>query len=78
MGIADAAGWCDLIMFTMPDELQAETYKKYVHDLLYQLNTLQIAQVYNLAVEPLGKGDFFDLLTDYWKLIQIGRDFCMI
>ncbi|NCW14249.1 MAG: ketol-acid reductoisomerase [Rhodobacteraceae bacterium] len=25
MGIAEAAAWCDLIMFTMPDELQAET-----------------------------------------------------
>ncbi|HPD94090.1 MAG TPA: NAD(P)-binding domain-containing protein, partial [Pararhodobacter sp.] len=23
MGIAEAAAWCDLIMFTMPDELQA-------------------------------------------------------
>ncbi|MHC0053200.1 ketol-acid reductoisomerase [Actibacterium sp. D379-3] len=32
MGIAEAAAWCDLIMFTMPDELQAETYKKYVRD----------------------------------------------
>ena len=32
MGIAEAAAWADLIMFTMPDELQAETYKKYVHD----------------------------------------------
>jgi len=32
MGIADAAAWCDVMMFTMPDELQAETYKKYVHD----------------------------------------------
>ena len=32
MGIAEAAKWADLIMFTMPDELQAETYKKYVHD----------------------------------------------
>ena len=31
-GIAEAAEWCDLMMFTMPDELQAETYKKYVHD----------------------------------------------
>ena len=30
MGIAEAAAWADLIMFTMPDELQAETYKKYV------------------------------------------------
>ena len=34
MGIAEAAAWCDLIMFTMPDELQAATYKKYVHDNL--------------------------------------------
>jgi ketol-acid reductoisomerase len=32
MGIAEAAAWCDLMMFTMPDELQAETYKKYVKD----------------------------------------------
>ena len=31
MGISEAAVG-DLIMFTMPDELQAETYKKYVHD----------------------------------------------
>jgi len=23
MGIAEAAAWCDVIMFTMPDELQA-------------------------------------------------------
>jgi ketol-acid reductoisomerase len=32
MEIAEAAAWADLIMFTMPDELQAETYKKYVRD----------------------------------------------
>ena len=32
MGIEEAAAWCDLMMFTMPDELQAETYNKYVHD----------------------------------------------
>tara|TARA_Y100000739_G_scaffold222545_1_gene224216 strand:- start:44 stop:1066 length:1023 start_codon:yes stop_codon:yes gene_type:complete len=32
MGIEEAAAWCDLMMFTMPDELQAETYKKYVHE----------------------------------------------
>ncbi|PID36526.1 MAG: ketol-acid reductoisomerase [Rhodobacterales bacterium] len=32
MGIAEAAAWADVIMFTMPDELQAETYKKYVKD----------------------------------------------
>ena len=32
MGLAEAAAWCDLMMFTMPDELQGETYRKYVHD----------------------------------------------
>ena len=32
MGIAEAAAWCDLMMFTMPDELQGETYRKHVHD----------------------------------------------
>src|SRR6056297_2609531 len=32
MGIAEAAAWADLMMFTMPDELQGETYRKYVHD----------------------------------------------
>jgi len=32
MEIAEAAKWCDLMMFTMPDELQGETYRKYVHD----------------------------------------------
>ena len=32
MGIEEAASWCDIMMFTMPDELQAETYKKHVHD----------------------------------------------
>ena len=32
MGIAEAAAWCDLMMFTMPDELQADTWNKYVKD----------------------------------------------
>ena len=32
MEIEEAASWCDLMMFTMPDELQAETYKKHVHE----------------------------------------------
>ncbi|WP_425099104.1 ketol-acid reductoisomerase [Tropicibacter sp. S64] len=34
MGISEAAAWCDVIMFTMPDELQAETYRKHVKDHL--------------------------------------------
>ena len=32
MGISEAAEWCDLMMFTMPDELQADTWNKYVKD----------------------------------------------
>ena len=32
MGIAEAAAWCDVMMFTMPDELQADTWTKYVKD----------------------------------------------
>ena len=32
--IAEAAGWCDLVMFAMPDELQAPTYREHVHDNL--------------------------------------------
>ena len=30
--ISDAAAWCDLMMFTMPDELQAETWNDHVKD----------------------------------------------
>ena len=32
MGISEAAAWCDLMMFTMPDELQADTWNRYVKD----------------------------------------------
>ena len=32
MGLAEAAAWCDLLMFTMPDELQADTWNGYVRD----------------------------------------------
>ncbi len=31
MGIAEAAAWADVIMMTMPDELQAETYYAHIH-----------------------------------------------
>ena len=32
MNIQEASKWADLIMFTMPDELQAETYKNFVKE----------------------------------------------
>ena len=47
-GVAEAAAWCDLIMFTMPDELQAETYKKYVHDNLKEGSAIAFAHGLNI------------------------------
>ncbi|MGC8203881.1 ketol-acid reductoisomerase [Aliiroseovarius sp. PTFE2010] len=55
MGIAEAAAWCDVIMFTMPDELQAETYKKYVHDNLREGAAIAFAHGLNVhfgLIEP--------------------------
>ncbi|MGR3757773.1 MAG: NAD(P)-dependent oxidoreductase, partial [Tranquillimonas sp.] len=55
MGIEEAAAWCDLIMFTMPDELQAETYKKHVHDHLRDGAAIAFAHGLNVhfgLIEP--------------------------
>jgi len=55
MGIAEAAAWADLIMFTMPDELQAETYRKYVHDNLREGAAIAFAHGLNVhfgLIEP--------------------------
>ena len=55
MGIAEAAAWCDVIMFTMPDELQAETYKKYVHDNIKEGSAIAFAHGLNVhfgLIEP--------------------------
>jgi ketol-acid reductoisomerase len=55
MGIAEAAAWCDVIMFTMPDELQAETYKKYVHDNRKEGSAIAFAHGLNVhfgLIEP--------------------------
>ena len=55
MEIAEAAAWADLVMFTMPDELQAETYKKYVHDNLKEGSAIAFAHGLNIhfgLIEP--------------------------
>ncbi len=55
MNIAEAAKWCDLMMFTMPDELQAETYKKYVHENIKEGSALAFAHGLNIhfgLIEP--------------------------
>jgi len=48
MGIAEAAAWCDLMMFTMPDELQADTYRKHVHDNLKEGSAIAFAHGLNI------------------------------
>ena len=55
MEITEAAAWCDIIMFTMPDELQAETYKKYVHDNIKEGSAIAFAHGLNIhfgLIEP--------------------------
>jgi len=48
MDIAEAAAWADLIMFTMPDELQADTYRRYVHDNLRTGTAIAFAHGLNI------------------------------
>ena len=55
MGIAEAAAWCDVLMFTMPDELQAQTYKLYVHDNIKKGTAIAFAHGLNVhfgLIEP--------------------------
>ena len=55
MGIAEAAGWCDLIMFTMPDEMQSETYRDFIHDNLKEGSAIAFAHGLNIhfgLIEP--------------------------
>ncbi len=55
MGIAEAAAWADVIMMTMPDELQAETYYKYIHDNMKPGAALAFAHGLNVhfaLIEP--------------------------
>jgi ketol-acid reductoisomerase len=55
MNIEDASKWADLIMFTMPDELQAETYKNFVKDNLKDGSAVAFAHGLNIhfgLIEP--------------------------
>ena len=55
LGIEEAAKWCDLMMFTMPDELQAETYKKLIHNNLRGGSAIAFAHGLNVhfgLIEP--------------------------
>ncbi len=55
MGLSEAAAWCDLIMFTMPDEMQAAVYKAHVHDNLRDGAAIAFAHGLNIhfgLIEP--------------------------
>jgi ketol-acid reductoisomerase len=55
MGIPEAAEWCDLMMFTMPDELQAEVYRTHVRDHLREGSAIAFAHGLNVhfgLIEP--------------------------
>ena len=48
MGISEAAAWCDLMMFTMPDELQADTWNRYVKDHIREGAAIAFAHGLNI------------------------------
>ena len=55
MGIAEAAAWADVLMMTMPDELQAETYYAHIHDHLKEGSAIAFAHGLNVhfgLIEP--------------------------
>ena len=55
MGIEAAAEWCDLMMFTMPDELQAKVYRDHVRDRLREGSAIAFAHGLNVhfgLIEP--------------------------
>ncbi|MCY4303376.1 MAG: ketol-acid reductoisomerase [Aestuariivita sp.] len=55
MDISEAARWCDLLMLTMPDELQAETYRAHIHDNLRPGSSIAFAHGLNIhfgLIEP--------------------------
>ncbi|MEL6794457.1 MAG: ketol-acid reductoisomerase [Pseudomonadota bacterium] len=60
MGIAEAAAWADVIMMTMPDELQAETYYAHIHENMKPGAAIAFAHGLNVhfkLIEPRGDVD---------------------
>jgi ketol-acid reductoisomerase len=55
MDIAETAAWADVLMMTMPDELQADTYRRYIHDNLRDGAAIAFAHGLNVhfgLIEP--------------------------
>ena len=62
MGIAAAAAWCDLMMFTMPDELQAETYRTHVKANLKPGSAIAFAHGLNVHIGLIEAPDNVDVI----------------
>ena len=62
MGIEEAAAWCDLMMFTMPDELQAKTYRDHVHDHLRDGAAIAFAHGLNVHFGLIEPKDTVDVI----------------
>ena len=62
MGIPDAAAWCDLMMFTMPDELQAETWKAHVKDHIRPGAAIAFAHGLNVHFGLIEAPDSIDVI----------------
>ena len=62
MSISEAAAWCDLMMFTMPDELQAETWKTHVKDHIRPGAAIAFAHGLNIHFGLIEAPDTVDVL----------------
>ena len=62
MGIAEAAAWADLIMFTMPDELQADTWNKYVKGNIRPGSAIAFAHGLNIHFGLIEAHDTIDVI----------------
>ena len=62
MGIAEAAAWADVIMMTMPDELQAETYYAHIHDNMKPGAAIAFAHGLNVHFKLIEPRDDVDVI----------------
>ncbi|WP_340109579.1 ketol-acid reductoisomerase [Pikeienuella sp. HZG-20] len=62
MGLAEAAKWADLIMMAMPDELQADTYTKYLHDNMKPGAAIAFAHGLNIHFKLIEARDDIDVI----------------
>jgi len=60
--IEDAAAWCDLMMFTMPDELQAQTWKNHVKDHIKPGSAIAFAHGLNVHFGLIEAPDNIDVI----------------